>query len=158
MSPVQVKTEALTALELRWVRRSRFVHLSLLVIASIACMGILLFAVSESELSSSGEIVFSSAVALLTLAGSAMLAHLAVGIWRDVGSSEKIVVRGKVSSVHRRSSSYGMHYSIRVGEEFVASDPLYSPIPGFIARVQVGEVVEVSFLRRSRRTLSVIPA
>ena len=87
-----------------------------------------------------------------------MLAHLAVGIWRDVGSSEKIVVRGKVSSVHRRSSSYGMHYSIRVGEEFVASDPLYSPIPGFIARVQVGEVVEVSFLRRSRRTLSVIPA
>ena len=63
MSPVQVKTEALTALELRWVRRSRFVHLSLLVIASIACMGILLFVVSESELSSSGEIVFSSVVA-----------------------------------------------------------------------------------------------
>ena len=158
MSAVQVTTEHLTAAEARWVSRSRVVQAALLALASAACIGLLLTVALGSTLNSLAEVVFTGAIVLLTLGGQAVLIYLAAGIWRDVRSNEKIVVKGKVSAVYRRTSSHGLHYSIQVGEKFVASDPLYSPVPGFISRVKVGEIVEVSFLSRSRRTLSVVPA
>jgi hypothetical protein len=158
MSAVQITTEPLTAAEAGWAARSKVVQTSVLALASVACIGLLLIVALGSTFDSLAEVAFASAVLLLTLGGQAVLAYLAAGIWRDVRSSEKIVVRGKVSAVHRRTSPHGLHYSIQVGEKFVASDPLYSPIPGYISRVRVGEMVEVSFLSRSRRTLSVVPA
>jgi hypothetical protein len=158
MSFLTVTTEPLTALEARSVSRSRIVQTSLLAMASAMCISLLLAIFLRSPAESLGEKAFTSVVVLLALAAQGVLSHLAVGIWRDARSNEKIVVRGIVSAVHRRTSSHGLHYSIQVGEKFVASDPLYSPVPGFISRVKVGEMVQVSFLGRSRRTLSVVPA
>lgn len=157
MNNVQVTTEPLTAEEARWVYRSRLGHASVLALTSAACFGLLLTVAFGSKLDSLAEIAFSGAVVLLTLGCQALLTYAFIGIWRDVRSTEKTVVRGNVSAVRQRTSSYGLHISIEIGEKFIASDPLYSPVPGYVSRVKVGEIVEVSLLTHSRRTLSIVP-
>jgi hypothetical protein len=153
-----VKVEQLSADEERMVAKSRVAHIWLLALAITVGIALLLGMVLGADSNSLGELMFAGSVFLLVAAGILFLAYLLVGVWRDYRSKTKLVVRGKVSAVNRSTSASGLHYSIRVGEEFVASDPLYSPVPGYLASVRVGDVVEISYLIGSRRTLSVIPA
>lgn len=158
MTPPIVEVEQLSADEERIVARSRLAHIWLLALAIALGMALLLGLVLGTNASSLGELLFSVSVILLVATGLLFLAYLLVGVWRDSRAKTKLVVRGRVSAVTRNTSSHGLHYSVRVGEGFVASDPLYSPVPGYLANVRVGDLVEISYLIRSRRTLSVIPA
>ena len=157
MSPAIVKVEQLSVDEVRMVAKSRLAHIWLIALAIAMGIALLAGVVLSADASSPGEYLFVGSVFVLVAAGILFLVYLLVGVWRDSRAKTKLVVRGSVSAVNRSTSSYGLHYSIQVGEEFVASDPLYSPVPGYLARVQVGDLVEVSYLIRSRRTLSVIP-
>jgi hypothetical protein len=158
MNPSYVGREILSSQEQRLVARSRIAQIGLLLVLAAMALLFLTFLAFDSAGSSQGELLFQGSIAALVLVGLVFIGRMTVGVWKDFRAKEKLVVKGKVVSVKARMSSTGMHYSICVGEKFIASDPLFSPVAGYLSRVQVGDTVVVSYLVHSRRTLSVVPA
>jgi hypothetical protein len=157
MNSPEIKIEPLTKDEERIISKSRVAHLWLIIPSITLSIAFLTELILNASYSSIWELLFEGSVVVIVVLGLLFLAYLLVGIWRDNRIKSKLVVRGRVSDIHRKTSSYGLHYVIHVGDKYSASDPLYSPVPGYFARIQVGDWVEISYLMRSRRTLSVVP-
>ncbi len=159
MSSVSLAVEPLSEEEARVVSRSRSAQgclVSMVLLAVLAFFITLAFAVGSSSI---GELFFMSAIALLVVGALSFLVHMFFGVSRDHKSNTKLVVKGKVVAVDRRFTYNGFYFTtIRVGEKFVASDPLYSPVPGYLSQVRVGDFIQISYLPHSRRTLSIVPA
>lgn len=132
-------------------------HLVLLTIDFAAAVPVAGAAFWGSDIKSIGEMIFFGAIGLLTLGGIGLFAYSSVALWKDLRANAKIVLRDRVTSVKRSVDSQGVRHSVRVGDRFIASEPLLSSVPGFICRAQVGDSVEISFLLSSSRTLYIKP-
>lgn len=157
MSFLDVRTEAFSELEHRWVRRSFVMHLVLLTVVLAGTVALMCAAPTRFSIQSLGEIIFFGVIYLLALGGIALFGYFSVALWKDLRTNTKVVVRGRITSVKHDFDSHGRHCSVRVGDRFIASEPLLSPVPGFICRAQVGDSVEISFLLSSSRTLYIKP-
>ena len=157
MSFLDVRTEAFSELERRWVRRSFVMHLVLLIVVLANTIALIRAAPTEFSIQSLGEIIFFGVICLLALGVIAFFGYFSVALWKDLRTNTKVVVRGRITSVKHDFDSHGRHCSVRVGDRFIASEPLLSPVPGFICRAQVGDSVEISFLLSSSRTLYIKP-
>lgn len=153
MSFLDVRTEAFSERERRWVKRSFVMHLALLAMVFAGAAAVLGAAFWGSDIKSIGEMIFFGAIGLLPIGGVALFAFFSAALWKDLRADAKFVVQGKVTSVKRSVDSQGIRSAVRVGDRFIASNPLLSLVPGFIGRVQVGDPIETAFLARSRRTL-----
>jgi len=132
-------------------------HLVLLAMVFAGTAAVLGAAFWGSDIKSIGEMIFFGAIGLLPIGGVALFAYFSAALWKDLRADARIVVQGKVTSVKRSLDSLGIRSAVRVGDRFVASNPLLSPVPGFIGRVQIGDSVEIAFLFRSGRTLYIRP-
>jgi len=157
MSLLEVRTEAFSEIERRWVRRSFVMHLVLLTVVLAGTVAVMRAAPTRFSIQSLGEIIFFGVICLLALGGIALFGYFSVALWKDLRTNTKVVVRGRITSVKHDFDSHGRHCSVRVGDRFIASEPLLSPVPGFICRAQVGDSVEISFLLSSSRTLYIKP-
>ena len=157
MSLLEVRTEAFSEIERRWVRRSFIMHLVLLTVVLAGTVALMCTALWGSGTRSFGEMIFFGFVGLLAFGGIALFGYFSVALWKDLRTNTKVVVRGRITSVKHDFDSHGRHCSVRVGDRFIASEPLLSPVPGFICRAQVGDSVEISFLLSSSRTLYIKP-
>jgi hypothetical protein len=157
-----MKIENLSAHDLKYIRRERFVIISIIAAFFVvaALIPIICFGFSEYPGEKERTIVF--ALTPVFLGGGIILIfidYLVYETWKNLKAKTKYIVCGKVMSKKIEITAGGKLATIStrivLDSGYSAEEPMFTVPDGFMEKAKVGDTVEIAYIGNSSRALSV---